>query len=203
MLATEADYIDESTADYIDKLKDYDMCSNDIDYYSNTDNNRNSHHLPAAEFMHITIHNYNHNHDYNFHIHNSTTGTHIHIHNIYHDSDLPPNSRHDDHCNFHIHSGRSQPQSNPLQVLYGTPLLPAGWEQMVDPTSGRRYYHNWGTRESSWKPPAGTPELSVYVYIEFDTNERIIPSEEFCVRLKRTSAIKGSHRPTLETICQK
>mmetsp|Transcript_15310 Transcript_15310/g.41957 ORF Transcript_15310/g.41957 Transcript_15310/m.41957 type:complete len:306 (-) Transcript_15310:99-1016(-) len=36
---------------------------------------------------------------------------------------------------------------------YGGPALPVGWEQVVDPSSGKTYYCNRATGESSWTPP--------------------------------------------------
>merc|ERR1719373_754478 len=33
--------------------------------------------------------------------------------------------------------------------------LPPGWEQVTDPTSGKPYYCNRSTGETSWTPPAG------------------------------------------------
>merc|ERR1712203_1188321 len=36
---------------------------------------------------------------------------------------------------------------------FGGPQLPPGWEQIPDPASGRAYYCNRSTGESSWTPP--------------------------------------------------
>lgn len=37
---------------------------------------------------------------------------------------------------------------------YGSPGLPPGWEQHPDPATGRPYYCNRATGETSWTPPA-------------------------------------------------
>lgn len=37
---------------------------------------------------------------------------------------------------------------------YGSPGLPPGWESHPDPTTGRPYFCNRATGESSWTPPA-------------------------------------------------
>merc|ERR1712194_370169 len=37
------------------------------------------------------------------------------------------------------------------------PGLPQGWEQITDPASGRPYFCNRATGETSWTPPAGAP----------------------------------------------
>eukprot|EP00931_Biecheleriopsis_adriatica_P064796 TRINITY_DN3948_c1_g1_i4.p1 TRINITY_DN3948_c1_g1~~TRINITY_DN3948_c1_g1_i4.p1 ORF type:complete len:356 (-),score=66.25 TRINITY_DN3948_c1_g1_i4:555-1622(-) len=39
----------------------------------------------------------------------------------------------------------------------GAPSLPPGWEQLTDPASGKPYWCNRSTGESSWTPPAGAP----------------------------------------------
>lgn len=51
------------------------------------------------------------------------------------------------------------PYGGPLPGPYGQPPLPYGWEAAPDPASGRIYYRNRGTGESSWTPPpmAGPP----------------------------------------------
>jgi len=36
---------------------------------------------------------------------------------------------------------------------YGGPSLPPGWEQLADPATGRPYFCNRSTGESSWTPP--------------------------------------------------
>merc|ERR1712151_718598 len=41
--------------------------------------------------------------------------------------------------------------------LGGIPLLPPGWEQATDPASGRPYYANRSTGETSWTPPPAQP----------------------------------------------
>jgi len=39
----------------------------------------------------------------------------------------------------------------------GPPALPPGWEQITDPSSGRPYFCNRQTGQSSWEPPAAAP----------------------------------------------
>lgn len=34
-----------------------------------------------------------------------------------------------------------------------SPALPAGWEQAADPASGKQYYFNRATGQTSWEPP--------------------------------------------------
>jgi hypothetical protein len=47
----------------------------------------------------------------------------------------------------------------PPPGAYGPPLLP-GWEQVHDPASGRPYFCNRATGETSWTPPPmGGPRL--------------------------------------------
>merc|ERR1712072_1351688 len=36
--------------------------------------------------------------------------------------------------------------------------LPAGWEQVIDPSSGTAYYFNSSTGETTWTPPASSKE---------------------------------------------
>jgi len=43
---------------------------------------------------------------------------------------------------------------------YGMPSLPPGWEQITDPASGRPYFCNRATGETSWTPP-GAPAPSI------------------------------------------
>merc|ERR1719379_1781726 len=57
--------------------------------------------------------------------------------------------------------GMPQPQPGfaaPPPVAYGAPppgpSLPPGWEQATDPASGRPYFCNRATGETSWTPPA-------------------------------------------------
>jgi cold shock CspA family protein len=38
---------------------------------------------------------------------------------------------------------------------YGMPALPPGWEQVMDPASGRPYFCNRATGQTSWTPPGG------------------------------------------------
>ncbi|CAJ1367050.1 unnamed protein product [Effrenium voratum] len=54
-------------------------------------------------------------------------------------------------------------QSDPRYSPYGAPApggygggssLPPGWEQTTDPSSGKTYYFNRATNETSWTPPA-------------------------------------------------
>jgi len=40
---------------------------------------------------------------------------------------------------------------------YGAPALPPGWESAPDPASGKPYYFNRATGETSWTPPAAAP----------------------------------------------
>jgi hypothetical protein len=40
---------------------------------------------------------------------------------------------------------------------YGAPPLPRGWEQVADPATGRPYFCNRATGESSWTPPVAPP----------------------------------------------
>lgn len=40
---------------------------------------------------------------------------------------------------------------------YGAPPLPPGWEPVVDRGSGRTYFWNRATNETSWHPPMGGP----------------------------------------------
>jgi len=44
-----------------------------------------------------------------------------------------------------------------VQLSAGVPALPPGWEQAVDPASGKVYYANRSTGETSWIPPAAAP----------------------------------------------
>lgn len=44
---------------------------------------------------------------------------------------------------------------------YGAPGLPPGWEQVTDPASGRPYFCNRATGQTSWEPPAAAP-MPVY-----------------------------------------
>ena len=61
-------------------------------------------------------------------------------------------------------TGRDQPESEPTvdadqsdNGLATSPrVLPNGWEQFVDPQSGRAYYANRRTGASSWTPPANS-----------------------------------------------
>merc|ERR1719230_231470 len=41
---------------------------------------------------------------------------------------------------------------------YGMPALPPGWEQATDPATGRPYYANRSTGETSWTPPTPPPQ---------------------------------------------
>lgn len=41
----------------------------------------------------------------------------------------------------------------PAPVAAPQPVLPAGWEQAPDPASGKTYYFNRVTGQSSWTPP--------------------------------------------------
>ena len=50
-------------------------------------------------------------------------------------------------------SGKANPTSgNTVATTQST--LPPGWQQLVDPASGRPYYVNQGTGQSQWDPPA-------------------------------------------------
>lgn len=42
----------------------------------------------------------------------------------------------------------------PVTVAANGQMLPPGWEQVTDPSSGKVYYANRATGESSWTPPA-------------------------------------------------
>ncbi|CAE7741907.1 NEDD4L [Symbiodinium microadriaticum] len=44
-----------------------------------------------------------------------------------------------------------------LSAPTAVPALPPGWEQAVDPASGKVYYANRSTGETSWIPPAAAP----------------------------------------------
>lgn len=56
---------------------------------------------------------------------------------------------------------RYAPYGMPAPMPYGAPMgmpgLPPGWEMISDPASGRPYYCNRATGQSSWEPPAGQP----------------------------------------------
>lgn len=41
--------------------------------------------------------------------------------------------------------------------MMGTPGLPPGWETTPDPATGKPYYFNRATGETSWTPPAAAP----------------------------------------------
>eukprot|EP00930_Biecheleria_cincta_P058684 TRINITY_DN44488_c0_g1_i1.p1 TRINITY_DN44488_c0_g1~~TRINITY_DN44488_c0_g1_i1.p1 ORF type:complete len:321 (-),score=41.12 TRINITY_DN44488_c0_g1_i1:122-1084(-) len=45
----------------------------------------------------------------------------------------------------------------PFASAYGVPSLPFGWECITDPASGRLYYCNRQTGQSSWTPPPSLP----------------------------------------------
>merc|ERR1719498_182081 len=45
----------------------------------------------------------------------------------------------------------------PYGAMGGAPALPPGWEQVSDPSTGKPYYCNRTTGESSWTVPAGAP----------------------------------------------
>jgi len=60
------------------------------------------------------------------------------------------------------------PYGMPQQQMYGQPAaapaggsaLPPGWEQVTDPASGKPYYCNRGTGETSWTPPAAPAAMA-------------------------------------------
>ena len=40
------------------------------------------------------------------------------------------------------------------------PVLPPGWEESIDPDSGKKYYANRSTQETRWDPPPAPPKMS-------------------------------------------
>ena len=44
-------------------------------------------------------------------------------------------------------------RQKPKDARDSEPVLPSGWERLVDPSSGDEYYYNEVTEESSWDPP--------------------------------------------------
>lgn len=52
---------------------------------------------------------------------------------------------------------QQQQQRPPPTPTAAAAALPADWEERIDPRSGRKFYVNHATRETSWDPPMGTP----------------------------------------------
>lgn len=50
----------------------------------------------------------------------------------------------------------ASPYGLPTLPLISTAGLPVGWESTTDPATGRPYYFNRATGETSWTPPAAT-----------------------------------------------
>ena len=51
-------------------------------------------------------------------------------------------------------SSKPAPPPDPPHYAMNAPALPAGWTQMVDPSSGQTYYYDMASGASSWERPA-------------------------------------------------
>jgi hypothetical protein len=50
---------------------------------------------------------------------------------------------------------------NEMDDSVENPLAPvAGWDEKLDPSSGKTYYYNRATKETSWNNPNASPAVS-------------------------------------------
>ena len=61
------------------------------------------------------------------------------------------------HANDYTYPQPPPPMPPPPAGNYGQPPLPPGWQETVDPNSGKTYYYNSTTNETVWDRPTHVP----------------------------------------------